>query len=129
MIKVTSKTALPLKTFVSKGSYEQRLKYAQELNTKFFEKIKSKAVDNSVTPKDYYTTLKELIPEIDFKVNKYIKTWLFDNTKAQTTVEVDKHDRATSYTLEIPYTKTFNKSLHSLVLTVLCLILLQVVLV
>ena len=105
MIKVTPKTHLPLKTFMNKGSYEQRLKYAQELNAKFYERIKTKIVDNSVFPKDYYTTLKELIPGIKFSVKSYEKEGLFDSTKAQTIVEVDKYDRATSYTLEIPYTK------------------------
>ena len=48
MIKVTPKTRLPLKTFINNGTYQQRIKYAQELNAKFYEKIKSKVVDNFI---------------------------------------------------------------------------------
>lgn len=104
MIKVTPRTKLPLKTFINNGTYQKRIKYAQDLNAKFFEKIKNKIVDNSVSPKDYYTTLKELIPSISFIIEEYESKGLFDGTKAQTVIEIDEYDRATKYILQLPYT-------------------------
>ena len=104
MIKVTPKTRLPLRTFINKGTYQQRLEYAQKLNAKFYEKIKNKIADNSISPKDYYTTLKELIPKINFMVEEYNKKGIFDGTKAQMIVQIDKYDCANKFFLQIPYT-------------------------
>ena len=121
MIKVTPKTRLPLKTFVNKGTYQQRLEYAQNLNAKFFKIIRTKMSKDSVSLSDYYRTLKDLIPNINFNIAEYIRKGFLDGTKAQTVINIDKHERATKFTLEIPYTfceyiksgkSNFDKRIH-----------------
>lgn len=103
MTIVTPKTSLPLKTFINKGSYEQRLKYAQELNAKFYEKIKTKIVNGFVSAEDYYTTMKEIIPEINFKIDEYKSSGFFDNVEAQTVIETDENNHATGFSIQLPF--------------------------
>ena len=70
MIKVLQTAKFPLK--ICKGSYEERIALAKDLNKKFFNEISQKFKTNEITFDVFTKTLKENTPEkIQIEVNEY----------------------------------------------------------
>lgn len=109
MIKICSTARLPLKTFNNRGSAQNRLEFAKELNAKFYEKLKSKIKYDSVSVGDYANVLEEVLPEnILAEIHIKEKT-LFDQYAGKLIIEGDEKNGVTSYILVLPYKKFIPK--------------------
>ena len=51
MLKVKNSVRIPLKDFMGKGSYQERIEHAQKLNAQFYQAIQAKMLDG-VLPVD-----------------------------------------------------------------------------
>ena len=70
MIKVLQTAKFPLK--ICKGTYEERIALAKNLNKKFFNQISQKFKTNEITFDVFTKTLKKNTPaKIQIKVNEY----------------------------------------------------------
>lgn len=63
MLKVHSTAKLPLETLINKGSYKQRLAYAQELNAKLYNMTQAQVVDGTIHRVDFLDNIKKLLPQ------------------------------------------------------------------
>lgn len=74
MVRVRSTAKIPLKTFMNRGSYEQRFAYALDLNKQFFEKFRDGMKDNQVDCDEYERILKNILPEnVRVRLKTYVK--------------------------------------------------------
>lgn len=77
MVKINPSAHIPLKNFVDKGSYQQRIEHAKKLNEKFFNTLQERIKEGKISPFDYEKTLKETIPEnIKIIFRTYIQKFL-----------------------------------------------------
>ena len=74
MLKVKNSVRIPLKDFISKGSYQERIEHAKKLNAQFYEAIQSKMFEGMLSVDEFKKTLQENLPEnIKFNFKTYIK--------------------------------------------------------
>lgn len=68
MLKVNPNIKFPIERFRGKGSYQQRLEYAQKLNEQFYNIVKSNMHKRSISVTAYKKLLKDFLPK-DIKVD------------------------------------------------------------
>ena len=77
MLKVKNSARLPLKDFIGKGSYQERIEQAKKLNAQFYTSLQSKAQDGVVLKSDFANLLEKVLPSnIDILLSTYVKKFL-----------------------------------------------------
>ncbi len=67
MLKISPDVKLPLN--LSKGSYSERLKNAQKLTDKFFDKISGAFTEKDISPDVFEKTIKDVLPsKVNYKL-------------------------------------------------------------
>ena len=105
MLKINPSARLPLKTFVDKGSYQQRIEYAKKLNEKFSTILQERMINGQIEPYEYKKILEEILPEnirIIFKT--YIRKFLGQDN-AYVAVSTNNYDEADKIEIQIPCRK------------------------
>ena len=105
MLKINPSARLPLKTFVDKGSYQQRIEYAKKLNEKFSTILQERMLKGQIEPYEYKKILEDILPEnirIIFKT--YIRKFLGQDN-AYVSVSTNTYDEADKMEIQIPCRK------------------------
>lgn len=110
MLKVKPLVKLPLETLAGKGSYTQRLNYARQLNSRFFEEIKPKIKNNGITFSDYKEVLTNILPtKIKFNVVKLSKNLAKQGIGGMLIVNGSlDNDIAESMTIMLPLSEAYD---------------------
>ena len=111
MLKVKNSARLPLKDFIGKGSYQERIEHAKKLNAQFYTLLQSKAQDGLVLKSDFANLLKKVLPpNIDILLSTYVKKFL-GNEGAYVLPLTDEHDEVVErMALRIPTRKLFDNT-------------------
>lgn len=110
MLKIKPSAKLPIETFLNKGSYIQRLEYAQELNSKLYNMLQKQAVNGTIHRTDFLANIKKLLPEnIKIIFATYTKT-LLGNDDAYVTPLTNSLDIVEGMIIRIPSRKKENYS-------------------
>ncbi len=108
MLKVKNSVRIPLKDFIGKGSYQERIEHAKKLNARFYQAIQAKMLDGVLPVDEYKNTLKEVLPEgikINFKT--YIKRFL-GHDDAYVSMIINNYDEVEKFEIQIPSRKNAN---------------------
>ena len=65
MLKVKNSVRLPLKDFVGKGSYQERIEHARKLNAQLYEAIQAKMHNGVLSVDEYKKTLQECLVSVE----------------------------------------------------------------
>lgn len=107
MLKVKNSVRLPLKDFIGKGSYQERIEHAKKLNAQFYEAIQSKMFEGMISVDEFKRTLQENLPEnIKFNFKTYIKKFL-GHDNAYVSILTNNYDEVDRYEIQIPSRKYF----------------------
>jgi hypothetical protein len=108
MLKVKNSVRIPLKDFIGKGSLNERIEHAQNMNAQFYQAIQGKMLYGVLPVDEYKKTLKEVLPEnikINFKT--YVKKFL-GHDDAYVSMITNNYNEAEKFEIQIPCRKNTN---------------------
>lgn len=105
MLKVKNSVRIPLKDFVGKGSYQERIEYAKNLNNQLYQALQAKRFEGVLSVDEYKNTLKKVLPEnIKFNFKTYVKKFL-GHDDAYVSMIINNYDEAEKFEIQIPSRK------------------------
>ena len=106
MLKLKNSVRIPLKDFMGKGSYQERIEHAQKLNARFYTLLQSKAQDDIVLKTDFANLLKKVLPpNIDILLSTYVKRFLSSEDAYVLPLTDEKDEAVERMALRIPTRK------------------------